>query len=375
MSTELHETRTESARHGIGLCLSGGGYRAMLFHAGALWRLNETGWLRKLDFVSSVSGGSIAAGILGHVWKRLDFNDSNAAVNFVPEFLDHIRYLAGRSVDRNAVVLGAIRPGRTIGEQVAAAYRKHLFGDDTLQDLPEHPRFIITATNLQTGKLWRFSRPYMRDWTFPAIPSPTTGLAVAVAASSAFPPFLSPVDLPIGEADWALQSQPAPAVRLPVHVVLSDGGVYDNLGLEPVVKRCETVLVSDGGGQLARVDHVPHDWPRHLLRVLSVVDSQVRSLRKRALMAAFEAEEFRGAYWGIRSDISKYELSDSLYAPMELTQSLARIPTRLSKMPKNTQEQLINWGYAVCDAGLRRWVDPLLKPPTSYPYPETGFTL
>jgi len=28
---------------GVALCLSGGGYRAMVFHVGALWRLNELG--------------------------------------------------------------------------------------------------------------------------------------------------------------------------------------------------------------------------------------------------------------------------------------------------------------------------------------------
>ena len=40
---------------GVGLCLSGGGYRAMLFHAGSLARLNEAGWLPKLTRVTSVS--------------------------------------------------------------------------------------------------------------------------------------------------------------------------------------------------------------------------------------------------------------------------------------------------------------------------------
>ena len=28
---------------GLALCLSGGGYRAMLFHLGVVWRLNEAG--------------------------------------------------------------------------------------------------------------------------------------------------------------------------------------------------------------------------------------------------------------------------------------------------------------------------------------------
>src|SRR5262245_28221555 len=51
-----------SFKPGIALCLSGGGYRAMLFHLGALWRLNEAGLLSQLKRISSVSGGSITAG-------------------------------------------------------------------------------------------------------------------------------------------------------------------------------------------------------------------------------------------------------------------------------------------------------------------------
>jgi NTE family protein len=54
---------------GIGLCLSGGGYRAMVFHIGVLWRLYEAGVLKKVDRVSSVSGGSITAGVLALAWN------------------------------------------------------------------------------------------------------------------------------------------------------------------------------------------------------------------------------------------------------------------------------------------------------------------
>src|SRR5690349_41406 len=49
------------ARRGIALCLSGGGYRAALFHLGALRRLNEMGVLSRIDKVAAVSGGSIIA--------------------------------------------------------------------------------------------------------------------------------------------------------------------------------------------------------------------------------------------------------------------------------------------------------------------------
>ena len=35
------EPSAEVEGDGVGLCLSGGGYRAMLFHVGAVWRLHE----------------------------------------------------------------------------------------------------------------------------------------------------------------------------------------------------------------------------------------------------------------------------------------------------------------------------------------------
>lgn len=56
---------TRAPEPGLALCLSGGGYRAMLFHVGALWRLYELGLLKPMKRISSVSGGSITAGVLG----------------------------------------------------------------------------------------------------------------------------------------------------------------------------------------------------------------------------------------------------------------------------------------------------------------------
>ena len=50
------DDRDQAPDEGLGLCLSGGGYRAMLFHLGALWRLNEAALLHTADRVSSVSG-------------------------------------------------------------------------------------------------------------------------------------------------------------------------------------------------------------------------------------------------------------------------------------------------------------------------------
>ena len=84
---------------GTALCLSGGGYRAMLFHVGVLWRLDEGGLLPELDRVSSVSGGSITAGVLGLNWDRLDFDPSGVAQGFSAQVVEPVRRFARVGVD------------------------------------------------------------------------------------------------------------------------------------------------------------------------------------------------------------------------------------------------------------------------------------
>ena len=85
------EDRSDRPRAGTALCMSGGGYRAMVFHLGALWRLNELGWLPRLDRVSSVSGGSITAGQLALEWPRLAFDERGVAANFHARVVDPAR--------------------------------------------------------------------------------------------------------------------------------------------------------------------------------------------------------------------------------------------------------------------------------------------
>jgi NTE family protein len=365
-----------ASREGVGLCLSGGGYRAMLFHVGALWRLNELGWLPRLSFVSSVSGGSITAGVLAAKWQVLRFGDNGVAANFPDQIAGPLRALANRTIDVPSILTGIITPRITVGDRTAASLRRHLFGAATLADLPDNPRFIITATNLHTGSLWRFSKPYMRDWQVGQVSTPRVPLAQAVAASAAFPPVLSPVTLKVDPASWDIvESKPRDDLHPwpPRKIKLSDGGVYDNLGLQPVLQRCATILVSDGGGHMSYQARVASDWIQHLRRVLAVVDNQVRSLRKTELIGNYERDTFGGAYWGIRGDMSNYlhearkPVTDALDAPSTDTLKLAAIATRLASMDAATQERLINWGYAICDVAMRGMVESADRPP-GFPY-------
>ncbi|MBY5406528.1 patatin-like phospholipase family protein [Rhizobium leguminosarum] len=363
---------------GIGLCLSGGGYRAMIFHLGALLRLNEARLLPHLTRVSSVSGGSITAAYLGLRWKDLDF-DGDGRARAIGVVVDNIREMARNSVDAGAIIGGILLPG-SIGERVAEAYDRVLFRGATLAAFPDDgdgPRFVLNATNVQTGALWRFSKPYMGDYRVGLVERPTVALSLAVAASSAFPPMLSPLAIDIEPgAKWS-DSGDLPQAEFRGRVVLSDGGVYDNLGLETVVKRVGAVLVSDAGQKIIPEKDPHHDWARHSIRILDIVDNQVRSLRKRMLLDSYIRKDITGCYWGIRSAFDDYHApSDPLGCASRDASYLASIPTRLQAMEEDQQERLINWGYAITDAALRTHyaadlksrLGILIEQPLGFPY-------
>jgi len=92
-----HQPKRERA--GSALCLSGGGFRAALFHLGALRRLNELGLLSKMRTISSVSGGSVANGLLARLWRELkpDPSGSGKLTNF-SEYERKLREFCGRDI-------------------------------------------------------------------------------------------------------------------------------------------------------------------------------------------------------------------------------------------------------------------------------------
>jgi NTE family protein len=355
-----------------GLCLSGGGSRAMLFHVGALRRLNELGLLSRLDRISSVSGGSIVSGLLGIRWRDLTFDTGGVATNFEHLLAEPIFDFASVQVDIPAGIMGVLLPRVTAASTFTRILADHLYGGATLQDLPHEgqgPRFVINATNLQSGALWRFSQPYSWDWKVGQIKEPTFPVAVAVAASAAFPPFFAPVrlDLP----DGAFTPGTGDGLETPAfqrRVLLADGGVYDNLGLETVFKRCHTIYASDGGGRMAETPDIDTDWIRQPLRVMKVIDNQVRSLRKRLLIASFGRDR-AGAYWATWSDLSELKVPDALPCPFALTKPLAEMATRLTKIPVARRRALANWGYAIADASIRAAEPGAYGAPGDFPYP------
>src|SRR4051812_36436738 len=96
------------------LALSGGGFRATLFHLGTLIRLNELKVLPAIERISSVSGGAITAGLLAARWSRLVFVNGTAT-NLASEIVEPLRAFCRRSIDVSTVGWGSVLPNKAIG--------------------------------------------------------------------------------------------------------------------------------------------------------------------------------------------------------------------------------------------------------------------
>jgi len=263
------------ARHldGQGLALSGGGYRAALFHLGVLRRLHEFGVLQKTTHISSVSGGSILAGHLAHCMlregvSRPAFDDWEKKIS--APFRELVRKDIRTGLLLRHLAWNWLSPApRANGLQ--KAFRRRL-GDRRLAELPRRrddgTDFIFLATDIEHGVLWRFTSEkignYVRGLT--ATPEDLT-IAEAVAASACFPPVFGPIKL---RQDGKVIAH------------LTDGGVYDNTGMEPIWLRCSVVLVSDAGTPF---DHeVPRWFGSRIMRYVDIGRNQVGALRRRALI-------------------------------------------------------------------------------------------
>ena len=126
-------------------------------------------------------------------------------------------------------------------------------------------------------------------------------------------------------------------------------------------KRRQTILISDAGAPLPVEEEISSNYLSIMSRVLEIQIEQTRALRKRMLVSAYLAKEKEGTYWGLTTRIADYALEQQHLAPPLLTDNdktaaLARLRTRLNAFSPTEQENLINWGYALTDAAMRRHV-------------------
>jgi NTE family protein len=151
---------------------------------------------------------------------------------------------------------------------------------------------------------------------------------------------------------------------------VSDGGLYDNLGLQPV-ERHGIVLVSDGGQPF--VAGVPRGLFGRVKAYLAIQGKQVGAVRKRLLIAQFVKKERQGTYWGVGSAVCRYK-PDAVpgYDKEFATNTIARIRTDMDAFSEAEIAVLVNHGYLLADTAIEVHAPQLIARPTAkqVPYPE-----
>ncbi|MDX6623971.1 MAG: hypothetical protein QOE75_1903 [Solirubrobacterales bacterium] len=335
----------------VGIALSGGGFRASLFHIGVLARLAECGMLRRVEVLSCVSGGSIVgafyylrlrellqakrdaeitdrdylelvevvareflAGVRGDLrghlftnvldnWKMLreaDFSRSDRVADLLDKLI-YSRVPKGEGKGKGPWRMTElfVTPAGS-GEDFSLRY-------ENWQRAAKVPMLVLNATTLNTGHGWQFTASWMGEPP-QALDEPVDAsrrlrrvyygdapkdhqeprLATAVGASAAVPGLFPPVSLP-GLYAGEVKGEKK------IDVELVDGGVYDNQGIASLIEQdCTVVLVSDASGQ-AREDKRPK---RGLVGVAkrsnSVLMSRVRAAQLEDLAGRQRSGALRG---------------------------------------------------------------------------------
>lgn len=266
----------------LGVTLSGGGFRATFAALGVLRYLADAGLLPGVRYSSSVSGGSIANGLLARAWAAL----RNRGFS-VEGFDELVIEPAVNKVSKRSLKFALIRNvWRTVGPDNRTDVLAHemdswFFDGLLLEALDPEVRFVINAANIVTGVRFTFERDVVGDYVTGLAPTGGTGLrlAQAAAASAAVPGAFAP---------WPVRDIRFPcAAETPM---LLDGGVYDNTGLEVLdgdsYTDVFTVTINAGGllrpGAYGKVPLV-----RELSRANVLLYRQSTALRTRMMVAAF----------------------------------------------------------------------------------------
>ena len=339
----------------IALALSGGGIRAMVFHLGVLRRLAERGLLERITKVSTVSGGSLLVGLL--------LQETGLRWPTSQQFLSHSLPALRSKLCARSLQWGALRQLRnpvnwrfllSRSNLLALALRNEWDVRATLSQLPNVPEWSINGTTAENGKRFRFKRSDIGDYTLGYASGSRFPLASALAVSAAFPGGFGPLTLEAGRFEWRKRPWDAPAGSEQVvdigyeRLRLYDGGVYDNLGLEPLFDAGRQkpkhdghyILASDAGSPLSKgFEHGALSVFR-LKRMADIMSDQARALRVRTFASYLHRTAGSGAYVYIDTAVTgEAECASAAYA--------ARFPTTLRRLKLAEFDQIAAHGYAV----------------------------
>jgi NTE family protein len=367
----------------IGVALSGGGVRAAVFHLGVIKRMAAENLLEQVSVASTVSGGSLVMAAIvarsGMKWP--------SSRQFLGEVLPALRETMTTKDLFSLTAIGwrgafEFKADLVLSRAtVLARLLERKWGiTGRLADLPDSPDWQINTTCIETGKNWRFAKREMGDWTFGRHATPDLPLSEAVAASAAVPYVIGALKLPLPEQGW-WETEPATGARLRMRpassraVRLWDGGAYDNMGLEAVMKpgrglrSCDFLICSDASGPL----RPPGKSPLAALvrghlsspRLFDVAGDQIRALRSRMLIADIASGTVAGVLVrmgnsvravDVKADRTRPAALYDAYQSDEQAATALQYPTDLKAISESRFDALARHGFETADATLTTYV-------------------
>lgn len=363
-----------ASQRAIGLALSGGGIRAMAFHCGVIRWLAETGRLERVIHVSTVSGGTLGAGLV-FALNRWRWPTS-------AEYLSEISNRMRTVLTAENLALTAIRlllyprnwkHALSRANVLAQAIERCWHVSARLSDLPRAPVWTINGTTAETGRRFRFKGNRCGDYELGYADASDFRLSDAMAMSAALPGIIGPLAILTSRYEWKKRpawntpSESEESVALSYRRLhLYDGGLYDNLALEPLMdpgshefkNGIDYLLCSDAGSALSRTSPGASLSPFRVKRILDIALDQTRALRIRALAHFLVCDSARGAYAQIGSDPARRivahanrrpeaaeALSGYAWLPASHIEQAATHPTTLWPLTVEQFDRLERHGY------------------------------
>lgn len=314
----------------VGLGLSGGGFRAALFHIGVLAALADKGKLKDIEVISCVSGGSIIGAFYYLKIKQLYENKADNDIvhedyiklvgEIEKEFLHavqkNIRMRLLTSFSKNIEMLkeGSYSRSNRLGELYEQYFYKPLiaknldlkntdsiymndlfitpfnnekfnYNNDNWKRTNKVPQLILNATSVNTGHNWQFTaswmgepptyisndfdvKPRLRRMYYDNAPDgyKKFSLGYAVAASSCVPVLFEPLVLK--------------GLYKNIDLELIDGGVHDNQGIASILEQeCNEIIISDGSAQMQNNTKNTANTVSLFFRVDSILQERIREIQ------------------------------------------------------------------------------------------------
>lgn len=416
------------------LAFSGGGFRATYYCLGAFRRLVELGLWKNVSRIDSVSGGSITAGAILAALKDGDFKDVDDFNKRVTEPLGNLGQLGLREMITrrwltflliiHAIIFSTLTFQLRIPWFLSLPVtfvlfllifflvltnifsilfeyylNKLYFHGLTMDSLNEHanyPEWSANATCLNAGARFRFKQTDFGGHKI-GVTTEKNNIRVsfAVACSACFPPVFAPFKLKTKDRKFYFNwwtSNKRLNKNAPEVIYLTDGGVYDNLGSENIIKGNDPFIILDAGGYFPlwknnqSFSNMFLIWFKLQARILATALNQVTALRRRIIFSKTQptggvmlilgektknyidypaCETFGKLSQNVNNSLPSYEIFDS-----DVEELVSNIRTDLDCSNEIEIELLMYMGAVKTDIIVKRYLSGWINPSLSGNMPE-----